>query len=125
MKGLVPANSVTSTAQTVRDVPTNNVEELRKLFTGDDGSLLFVQSGDYITFKGIKLRTQDDRDGLDAKGWTHQIKSYAAEIGDGENPNIVRKTYAGFTVWNVDWLEANFPDIRKRARASKQQQNFW
>ena len=125
MKALVKANTVTSHAKTVRDLKSFDIDELRRLFTGDDGSLLFVQAGDYVTFKGISLRTQDDNDGLPASGWTHQFKICAAEIGDAENPDIVRKTYAGFTVWNVDWLEQNFDEIRGRAQSSKQQKNFW
>lgn len=129
MKALVKANEITSSAKTVHDLKSDSISELRKLFTGDDGNLLFVTTGDYVISKGITLLSENSpNDGMRASGWTHQIKSYAAEIGDADNPDIVRKTYAEITIWNVEWLERNFPVIRRRAKEAfeaKQENTYW
>ena len=127
-KSLVRANDITSNAKTVRDLKTDSAAELRQMFTGNPGQdLLFVSTGDYVMSKGITLKSQSNPsdDGLNAIGWTNQIKKYAASIGDEENPDIVRKSYSGITLWNVDWLEVHFPEIRRRAKAAKQTTVYW
>ena len=117
MKSLVKANEVTSGARTVRDLKSQSIADLRELFTGVDGSLLFVTTGDFVISKGITLLSETHpTDGMRASGWTHHIKTYAAKIGDDDNPDIVRKSYAGITIWNADWLEVHFPEIRRRAK---------
>ena len=125
MKALVPANAVTDRIITVRDIEKGSNEALRRLFTGDSGNELYVTSGDWILSQGLSLKTKEDDMGLRANQWTHQFKSYAAEFGDAENPNIVRQTYAGITIWNVDWLKANFQAIRDRVRHQYETKKFW
>lgn len=130
-QSIVKANDITSkiNAKGVCDLRSagEDVGELKRLFTGDNGDLLYVRTGDYVVWKGITLRSQIDlpKDqkgpGMYASGWTNAIKSYAAEeLGESDNPNIVRKSCDGSTLWNVDWLETHFPAIRKRASAEQQ-----
>ncbi len=125
MKALVPANAVTDHIQTVHEIQKGNKDELRRLFTGDNGDDLYVTSGDWVISQGLSLKTKDDDMGLRANQWTYQFKAYAAEFGDAENPDIVRITYAGITIWNVEWLEKNFPAIRDRVRHQYETKKFW
>ena len=125
MKALVPANAVTEHVRNVRSIEKNNLAALRKLFTGDAGDELYVTSGDWIISQGLSLKSKDDDMGLRANQWTHQFKTYAAEFGDADNPSIVRQTYAGITIWNVEWLERNFKEIRGRVKAQFETKTFW
>jgi hypothetical protein len=125
MKALVPANAVTDHIKTVRGIEKCDKDALRRLFTGDSGYDLYVTSGDWVISQGLSLKTKDDDMGLRANQWTHQFKSYAAEFGDADNPDIVRLTYAGITIWNVEWLAANFPAIRERVRHQYETKKFW
>jgi hypothetical protein len=130
-QAIVKANDITSkgNAKGVRDLKSagEDVNELKKLFTGEDGSLLFVRTGDYVVWRGITLRTDKDTKkdekgpGLYASGWTNAIKAYAAEeLGEHDNPNIVRKSCDGSTLWSVDWLQTHFSAIRKKAAADNE-----
>jgi hypothetical protein len=125
MKALIPVNAVTAHAKTVRSIEQGNLAELKKLFTGDSGNELYVTSGDWVVSHGLTLKTKDDDMGLRANQWTYQFKAFAAEFGDADNPNIVRVTYAGITIWNVEWLSANFDEIRERVRHQYETKTFW
>jgi len=125
MRALVKANDVTRTAKNVMSIESCNMKELRKLFTGDSGQDLYVTSGDWVVAQGFSLKTKDDDLGLRASGWTHHFKQYAAENGDANNQNIVRQTYAGITIWNVEWLAKHFDEIRRRVKEQHEKKRYW
>ena len=124
---LVKANEVTAAAKNVHDLKTGSAKEVRELFTGN-GGLLFVTTGDWVISQGITLRTKVNQEftpGLPATVWTHQIKSYAAGRGEDENPDICRKSYTGFILWNIDWLDDHFPEIREIVQAQYEVKQYW
>lgn len=119
MKGLIKANAVTNDLPTVRTIPQCDTDALRELYTGIDGKNLYVLTGEWCISRGIQLKceaeTEEDKVGLlTSYQWTHRFKQLAAEKGQDKNRDIVRKSYTGQTLWNVDWLDENFAEVSER-----------
>jgi hypothetical protein len=125
---LVKANEVTAMAQNVHDLKSGSVGDVRRLFTGN-GDLLFVTTGDWVISQGITLRTKISEGvytpGLPSTTWTYQIKAYAAGRQEDESPDICRKSYTGFILWNIDWLGEHFPAIREIAQSQYEVKQYW
>ena len=100
--------SFTRSAAKVCDIDKNDINSFIQFWNNGELDTIFVTAADFLSWKGVNVRSPDHPRAWAAKDWSYSYREIAAKEYEDVCELVMKKSAMGFLLFDVKFMVENF-----------------